>query len=343
MRDSQCKETSMSDFPGVARRRHVVLGALGAALAAALPARASAAAWPVRPIKLMVPYAAGGSTDILSRMLAQRLTQVLGQQVLVENRGGAGGSLGASAFAKAPADDHAFMMVTQSQLSINQFLFKDKLGYDPVADLTPVGLVAQTTNVIVVGPDVPVTTLKGLIDHAKANPGKVAYSSAGVGSTGHLLNELMKTEMGIDIVHIPYKGNGPAMQAVVSGEVQFNTDNMPQLLQQVKGGRVKPLAVTSEKRWFQLPEVPTAAELGFPKLSTVVWFGLVAQSSMGRETLLRMNKAVNEIIGQAPFAALLRQNSLEATPGTPEKMAALAESERVRWKAVVRASGAGIS
>jgi tripartite-type tricarboxylate transporter receptor subunit TctC len=325
----------------IARQRRSLVCALAATLAAGFAGTAGAQAnWPTRPIKLMVPYAAGGSTDILSRLLAERLTEKLGQQVLVENRGGAGGSVGAVAFVKSAADDHSFMMVTQSQISINQFLFKNKLGYDPVGDLQPVGLVAQTTNAIVASSSLPVTTFKGLIDYAKANPGKVAYSSAGVGSTGHLLNELMKSSLGIDIVHVPYKGNGPAMQAVVAGEVQFNTDNMPQLLQQIKGGKVKPLAVTTEKRWFQLPDVPTVVELGYPKLVTVVWFGVVAQKSMPRETLLRMNKAVNEILAQPQFAALLRDNSLEATPGTPEQMTALAASERVRWKAVVEASGA---
>jgi tripartite-type tricarboxylate transporter receptor subunit TctC len=296
--------------------------------------------WPNRPIKLVVPYAPGGSTDILSRLLAQKLTETLGQAVIVENRGGAGGTVGASVFVKTPPDDHAFMMVTQSQISINQFLFKDKLGYDPVTDLISVGLVAQTTNVIVASPSLPVTSLKGLIDYAKLHPGKVAYSSAGIGSTGHLLNELMKSTTGINTLHIPYKGNGPAMSAVVSGEVQFNTDNMPQLLSQILGGKLKPLAVTSQKRWFQLPDVPTVAELGFPQLSTVVWFGLVAKSTLPQEIIVRMNKEVNSILEQPLFAAKLRENSLEAIPGTSQKMTDLAASERTRWKAVVEASGA---
>jgi tripartite-type tricarboxylate transporter receptor subunit TctC len=321
-------------------KRRLVLGCTTLALSLGLGAMAQAQTWPSRPIKLMVPYATGGSTDILSRLLAVELTKTLGQQVLVENRGGAGGSLGAAAFSKAPLDDHYFMMVTQSQVSINQFLFKDKLGYDPAADLQPVGLVAQTTNAIVATPSLPVSSFKGLIDHAKANPGKVAYSSAGIGSTGHLLNELIKTTVGIDIVHIPYKGNGPAMQAVVAGDVQFNTDNMPQLLQQIKAGRVKPLAVTTDKRWFQLPDVPTVTELGFPQLKTVVWFGFVAQSKLPRETVARMNAAINKVLQQPEFVAKLRENSLEATPGTAQQMGSLIDSERVRWKAVVEASGA---
>ncbi|WP_424135775.1 Bug family tripartite tricarboxylate transporter substrate binding protein [Roseomonas chloroacetimidivorans] len=317
----------------------VMASALGAGATASAFAQ-PAGTWPNRPLRILVPYAAGGSTDILTRLLAQQLSEELRQSVVVENKGGAGGNLGVTSFVASSFDDHYFLMVSQSQISINQFLFKSSLGYDPVADLVPVGLVAQTANVIVVPPSLPVTTFKGLIDYCKARPGKVAYSSAGVGSTGHLLNELLKTTTGIDIVHVPYKGNGPAMQAVLAGDVQFNTDNMPQLLQQIKGERLRPLAVTSAQRWPQLPEVPTVAELGYPSLTTAVWFGLVAQSRMPRQTVDRMNAAINKVLTQPGFEAKLRENSLEATPGTPEKMAQQAESERRRWSAVVEASGA---
>jgi tripartite-type tricarboxylate transporter receptor subunit TctC len=296
--------------------------------------------WPSRPIKLMVPYAAGGSTDIVSRLVAAKLTEELGQQVVVENRGGAGGSIGAAAFAKGGYDDHYFLMVTQSQLSINQFLFKDKLGYDPVADLQPVSLVAQTTNAIVVTPSLPVKSLKEFLDYAKSHPGKVAYSSAGVGSTGHLLNELIKTSVGIDMVHVPYKGNGPAMQAVVAGDVQTNTDNMPQLLAQIRAGKVRPLAVTTAKRWFQLPDVPTVDELGFPDLKTTVWFAMVAQSKMPKDIVMKMNQALQKVLRKPDFVASLRQQSLEATPSTPEELLSLAESDRKKWKKVVETSGA---
>jgi tripartite-type tricarboxylate transporter receptor subunit TctC len=310
--------------------------------AVAIGAASSAHAqnWPNRPIKLLVPYAVGGSTDIVGRMVGHKLTEQLGQQVIIENRGGAGGTIGAAGFAKGTFDDHSFMLVTQSQVSINQYLFKSTLGYDPVTDLAPVGLVAQTTNAIVVTPSLPVTSLKEFIVYAKANPGKLAYSSAGVGSTGHLLNELIKTTAGIDILHVPYKGNGPAMQAVVAGEVQFNTDNMPQLLRQIRAGKVRPLAVTTAKRWFQLPDVPTVDELGFPELKTTVWFGLVAQSKMPKDVIMKMNQALVTVLKSPDFAARLREQSLEATPSGPQEMAALAESDRKKWKKVVEASGA---
>ena len=315
--------------------------ALGAAVLTCSTAFAQAN-WPNRPLRIVVPYAAGGSTDITTRLVAKNLSEELGQQVVVENKGGAGGTIGAAAFAKGAHDDHAFLMVTQSQISINQFLFKEKLGYDPVADLQPVGLVAQTTNAIVVPNSLPVKSLKEFIDYTKANPGKVSYSSAGVGSTGHLLNELMKRSLGLDMVHVPYKGNGPAMQAVVAGEVQLNTDNMPQLVSQIKAGKVKALAVTTSKRWFQLPDVPTVDELGYPDLKTTVWFALMAQSRQSKESVSKLNAALNKVLRNPEFAARLREQSLEPTPSTPLDVLSLAESDRKKWKGVVEASGAKI-
>ncbi|MDB5799059.1 MAG: hypothetical protein JWP36_2961 [Paucimonas sp.] len=313
------------------------------ACATALSGLAHAQAnWPTRPVKIVVPYAAGGSTDITTRLVARNLSDELGQQVVVENKGGAGGTLGTAAFAKGSPDDHTFLMVTQSQISINQFLFKDKLGYDPVHDLQPVGLVAQTTNAIVVPMSLPVKSFKEFVAYTKANPGKVSYSSAGVGSTGHLLNELIKTSLGLDMVHVPYKGNGPAMQAVVSGEVQLNTDNMPQLVAQIKGGKVRPLAVTTSKRWFQLPDVPTVDELGYPDLKTTVWFALMAQSKQSKESIAKMNTALNKVLKNPEFTARLREQSLEPTPSTPQEVSTLAESDRKKWKGVVEASGAKI-
>lgn len=312
---------------------------LGAAVLAA-PQASAQARWPNHAIRIVVPYAPGGSTDITARLVAKTLSQELGQAVVVDNKGGAGGTPGTAFFAKGPADDHSFLMVTQSQMSINQFLFKDKLGYDPVADLQPVGLVAQTTNVMVVPNSLPVKTFKEFIEYAKAHPGKLSYSSAGVGSTGHLSNELLKTKLGLDLVHVPYRGNGPAMQAVLSGEVQENIDNMPQLLAQVKGGRVRPLAVTTSKRWFQLPDVPTVDELGYPDLKTTVWFALMAQSHQSRETIAKMNAALNKALHDPEFVARLKEQSLEPTPSTPQDVLTLADSERKKWKSVVETSGA---
>ena len=313
---------------------------ISAGLALVAPMAQAQSNWPTRAIKIVVPYAPGGSTDITARLVAKSLSQELGQTVLVENKGGAGGTPGTANFARSALDDHSFLMVTQSQLAINQFLFKDKLGYDPVADLQPVGLVAQTTNVMVVPNSLPVKTFAEFVAYAKAHPGKLSYSSAGVGSTGHLTNELLKTKLGLDIVHVPYRGNGPAMQAVLSGQVQLNIDNMPQLVAQVKAGRVRPLAVTTSKRWFQLPDVPTVDELGYPDLKTTVWFALMAHSGQSKESIAKMNTALNKVLRDPEFAARLKDQSLEPTPSTPQDVLTLAESDRRKWKTVVETSGA---
>jgi tripartite-type tricarboxylate transporter receptor subunit TctC len=320
-----------------------LLGGALCSLACAGYAHTAAAAqadpWPTRPLRLIVPYAAGGSTDIVGRAFAQKMTEVLGKSMVVDNRGGAAGSVATSAYAKGALDDHAFLMVTVGQLSINQFLYKS-LGYDPEADLQPIGLVGHTPNVLVVHPSSPTRSMTELIEYAKANPGKLSYSSAGIGSTGHLLNELIKTRVGIQIVHVPYKGNGPAMQALLAGEVQFNTDNMPQLLPRVRGGQLRALAVSSRQRWTQLPDIATFAELGYPELTTMVWFGVVAHSRMPKAIVTRMNREMNAVLTQPDVTARFLELSMENITSTPEGMLALAREERERWRKVVLASGA---
>ncbi|GAA4322119.1 tripartite tricarboxylate transporter substrate binding protein [Pigmentiphaga soli] len=308
--------------------------------AMAAPAGAAEPAWPSRPIRLLVPYAAGGSTDIASRLIAQKLSEKLGQPVVVENRAGAAGSVGAAYFAKAAPDDHYFMMITPSQLSINPYLYKTDLGYDAEKDFVAIGLATQTPNVIVTAPSLNVHTLGELIAYGKAHPGKLAYSSAGIGSTGHLLNELIKTQTKTQMLHVPYRGNGPAMQALLAGEVQFNTDNMPQLLPQIQAGKVRPIAVTSTKRWFQLPDVPTVGEAGYPGLVTSVWFGMVGQASLPPSVVASMNKALNAVLTDPAFAEKLKEYSLEANPSTPEQMTAHIREEAKRWSKIIKDSGA---
>jgi tripartite-type tricarboxylate transporter receptor subunit TctC len=267
------------------------------------------------------------------------MTEALGKSMVVENRGGAAGSLAAALYSKSALDDHALLMVTVGQMSINQFIYKAP-GYDPETDLQTVGLVGHTANVLVVHPSSTVHTMKDLIDQARVNPDKFNYSSAGVGSTGHLLNELIKTRVGIRIVHVPYKGNGPAMQALLAGEVQFNTDNMPQLVSRVRAGQLRALAVSSEQRWFQLPDIPTFAELGYPELTTMVWFGVVAHSKMPKAIVARMNREMTAVLKRPDVVARFKEFSMETITSTPEAMLALAREERERWRKVVAASGA---
>jgi tripartite-type tricarboxylate transporter receptor subunit TctC len=295
--------------------------------------------WPNRPIKLLVPYPAGGSTDILARLLGQKLSEALAQPVVIDNKGGASGGVAASYFVKSALDDHAFMVASLPMMSINQFLYK-KMGYDPDADLAPIGLIAQTPNVLVVSPQMPVASLKELAARAKTLPVPMSYSSSSSGSAGHLLNELFKSNVGIELIHVPYRGNGPAMAALLAGDVQFTTDNLPQLLPQIRAGKLKPLAVTSAKRWFQLPDVPTVSESGFANMTTSAWFGLVAQSKVPADVVARMNRELNAVLNSPDFAAKLRDVSFEGMPGTPADMKQASVRERDNWKKVIEQSGA---
>jgi tripartite-type tricarboxylate transporter receptor subunit TctC len=295
--------------------------------------------WPNRPVKLLVPYPAGGSTDILARLLGQKLSEALAQPVVIENKGGASGGVAASYFVKSALDDHAFMVASLPMMSINQYLYK-KMGYDPDADLAPIGLIAQTPNVMVVSPQMPVNSLKDLAARAKTLSAPLSYSSSSSGSAGHLLNELYKSNVGIELIHVPYRGNGPAMAALLAGDVQFTTDNLPQLLPQIRAGKLKPLAVTSAKRWFQLPDVPTVSESGFANMTTSAWFGLVAQSKVPADVVMRMNRELNAVLNSPDFMAKLRDVSFEAMPGTPADMKQASLRERDNWKKVIEQSGA---
>ena len=295
--------------------------------------------WPSRPIKLLVPYPPGGSTDILTRLLGQKLSESLNQPVVIENKGGASGGVAASFFVKANLDDHYFMVVSLPMMSINQYLYK-KMGYDPDTDLLPIGLMGQTPNVIVTSVNLPVGNLKDLGSFAKNKNPPISYSSSSSGSAGHLLNELFKTNVGVELTHIPYRGNGPSMAALLGGDVQFTTDNLPQLLPQIRAGKLKPLAVTSAKRWFQLPDVPTVSESGFANMTTSAWFGLVAQNKTSQEVITRMNRELNSILMNPDFIARLREVSFETLPGTPLDMKQAWLRERETWKKVVEKSGA---
>jgi len=326
-------------MPHPFRPQRQALGWIVLALALVACGGAQAQSWPSRPVRILVPYPAGGSTDILTRLFAQRLSESLSQPVVVENRGGASGGVAGSYFAKAAPDDCYFMVVSLPMMSVNQYLYP-KLGYDPDADFLPIGLIAQTPNVVVVSPSLPVRSLAELAEYGKAHPGKLSYSSSSVGSAGHLLNELFKANAGIDLLHVPYRGNNPSMQALIAGDVQFTTDNLPQLLPQIRTGRLRALAVTSPARWFQLPEVPTVAESGYRNMTTSAWFGLVAQSKTPRDVITRMNRELVAILKKPDFVAKLREVSFEALPGTPEDLIAASRKERENWKKVVEISGA---
>ncbi len=324
--------------PLLPMRPYRALQAILCALALCISLAAQAQqAWPSHPLRVLVPYPPGGSTDILTRLLAQKLGESLGQPLVVENRGGASGGVAAAYFVKSAPDNHFFMVASLPMMAINQYLYRE-LGYDPDADLKPIGLIGQTPNVMVTLPSLSVRTLKELADYGKTHP--LSYSSSSIGSAGHLLNELFKANVGIDLLHVPYRGNQPAMMALIAGEVQFTTDNLPQLLPQIRAGKLQPLAVTSPKRWFQLPEVPTVTESGYPDMTTSAWFGLVAQAKTSPDVINRMNRELVAVLQKPDFVARLREVSFDALPGTPEDMSAAARKERALWKKVVEISGA---
>jgi tripartite-type tricarboxylate transporter receptor subunit TctC len=289
--------------------------------------------WPSKPIKIIVPFPPGGSTDILARIYSQRLSENLAQSVIVENRAGANGVVAASSIAKGALDDHTFLVVSMPMLAVNQFIYT-KLGYDPDQDFSSIGLLAQTPNVIVVNPSLGINTLTELTSYAKSHPDKTTYSGA-TGSTGFLLSELYKSKAGITALHIPYKGNALAMQAVLAGDVQFTTDNLPQLLPQIRAGKLKPLAIIATKRWSQLPEVPTATEFGYPSMTTSTWFGLVAQSKVAPSVIARMNKETNAILNRPDFKEKLLEVSFEPMPGSPEDMTLAVKKERAIWGTLI--------
>ena len=311
----------------------VCLNFLGAAIAGE--------AWPNRPIKLLVPYPPGGSSDILTRIFAQKLGEAFSQSIVVENRGGANGIIAANFFSKTSADDHLFMIASLPMMAINPFLYPN-LSYDPIKDFSPVGLIAQTPNVLVVQTTLPVRSVNGLIDYAKTKPGNISYSSSGLGSAGNILNELLITKSHISVLHVPYKGNGASMQALLAGDVQFTTDNLPVLLSHIRSGALRPLVVTSPKRSTQLPDVPTVSEIGFTYLTTSAWFGIVAQTSTSPEIVKRLNNEMQKVLRDPDFIAKLNDISFEPMPGSAEDMSLEAKKERIFWKNAIQISGAKV-
>jgi tripartite-type tricarboxylate transporter receptor subunit TctC len=290
--------------------------------------------WPNRTIHIRVGAPPGGTSDIVARIIAQKLNESLKVPVIVENRGGVVGSLDAAMLAKSAPDDHVFMLVPPGVLSINQFVY-DPVGYEPETDFVSVGLVGQIPNALAVNTSMPIKSLSELIALAKAKPDFLSYSSNGLGASGQLLTELLKMQAGIRMVHVPYKGNGPALLALLANEVQVNIDNNPQLLAMIKSGKLRALAVSSAQRWTELPDVPTFAELGYPELTAQVWYGLIAQSKIPRAVVVRMNKELDAVLNQPETIARLQQLNFEVTPGTPEAMEQLVRAERERWKKVV--------
>jgi len=313
---------------------------LVAALLAGTSVFASAQAYPTKPIRLVVPYPAGGGGDLLARPLAQSLTETLGQQVIVENRGGAGGNLGMEFVAKNPPDGYTLVLALTAQYAVNPSLYP-KLPYDPVKDYAPVALLVRNPYVISVHPSMPVKSVKELIALAKARAGQLAYSSAGNGSGAHLCGEMMKTMAGINIVHVPYKGAAPAITDTIAGQVQFSFLAWRSSGPHVKSGRLRALGVSTLTRSPALPDLPAVAET-LPGFDLPVWYGVAAPAGTPREIVVRLNTEILRTIASADFRQRMEADAAEPLGGTPEQMGDYIRSEIVKYAKIVKESGAKI-
>ena len=317
--------------------QRVLLGAL-VALAAMC---AFAQSYPNKPIRLVVPFPPGGTTDILARDVGQRLTEALGQPVVIDNRPGAAGNIGSEIVAKSTPDGYTLLMCTVSSPAINPSLYS-KLPYDHIKDFAPVILVARVPNVLEVNPSVPVYTVTDLIKLAKEKPGQLNFASSGSGTSIHLSGELFKTMAGVNMVHVPYKGSAPAVTDLVGGQVQLMFDNLPSSLQQIKGGKLRAIAVTSAQRSPALPDIPTIAESGLPGFEATSWFGVLAPAGTPAAIVNRLNAEVDKWLqSDSGKAQLFEQGALPAG-GTPEEFAAYIRAETEKWAKVVKVSGAKV-
>jgi len=264
-----------------------------AVVLAALSPVAAAQNYPTKPIRLVVPFPAGGTTDILARAAAQKLSEALGQQVVVDNRPGAGGNIGADIVAKSAPDGYTLLMGTVGTHAINPSLYT-KMPYDHFKDFVPVVLVAGVPNVLVVTPSLPVNSVQDLIKLAKEKPGQINFASSGSGTSIHLSGELFKTMTGVEMTHVPYKGSSPALTDLMGGQVQLMFDNLPSALPQIKGGKLRAIAVTSTKRAPALPDIPTMAESGLPGFEASSWFGVLAPAGTPPAVVTRINTEINK-------------------------------------------------
>jgi len=316
------------------------IAALVAALA--LPFAVLADWTPTRPIKIVVPFAPGGQPDVVARALAEPLSKSLGQPVIVENRPGAGGNIAADAVAKAPPDGYTLLMGTNGPLAVSPAIYKD-LPYDPLKDLAPVTLVGTSPNLIAVNPGAGITTLKGLVDKAKAEPGKLNFSSVGKGSISQLSMELLNSVAGIRTVHIPYNGGAPAVAALIAGDVQILSLNPTALIPQVAAGKARVVAQTSAKRSAFIPDVPTVAESGYPGYEADVWMAVMVPAKTPPDAIARLNAELVKVI-RAPDLreTLWRRQWIEPVASSPAEALEVIRREGRRWAAIVREAHLGI-
>ncbi len=319
-------------------RRGLIAAAAACAL---LPGLAAAQAFPSKPITIIVPFAAGGTTDILARIIAQGMGAELGQSVVVDNRAGAGGNIGGQVAARAPADGYTLFMGTVGTHAINAALYK-KMPFDPIKDFAPLTRVANVPNLLVANPAQPFKTVQELIAYAKANPGKINFGSSGSGSSIHLSGELFKSMAKVDMQHVPYKGSAPAVTDLLGNQIAIMFDNMPSAIQHVRSGKLRAIAVTTAKRSPELPDVPTIAESGVPGYEATSWFGMFAPAATPAPVVAQLNATIVKVLAQPDIRKKLAEQGAEAAGETPAQFADFIQKESVKWGRVVKESGASV-
>ena len=317
--------------------RVLSLGLLGLALAIAPCHRAVAQEWPNRPVTMVVPFPAGAAVDTLARAVAHVLSEDFGKQFIVENRPGAGGNLGGTAVAKAPADGYTLLFGTPAPIALNKFMYKG-LAYDSERDFAPVILVAKSPLIITATPDFPAKTLPELIAYAKQNPGKVNVGHPGNGTLGHITSSLIQQFAGVEMTHVPYRGSAPLITDMLGGQVNVAMDFMPTYLQLVADRKIRALAVTTSQRVAQLPDVPTVQEAGFKGFEATAWYAIVAPTGTPPDIVSKVNNAVNAFLKSDKGKTILEQNSLQGVGGSPDDLKAFIEGERAKWRPVIEAA-----
>jgi tripartite-type tricarboxylate transporter receptor subunit TctC len=318
------------------RRNSCVLGLFVALVSLAGLGSASALDYPTRPVRWVVPYPAGGATDILARLVGNKLSERLGQQFIIENKAGAGNNIGTEVVVNAAPDGYTILLVNPAN-AINASLYA-KLNFNFIRDITPIGGITRTPNIMTVGKDVPAKTVAEFIEYAKANPGKVNMASSGNGTSVHLSGELFMAMTGVKMQHVPYRGAAPALTDMLSGQVQVIFDNMPSVISHIKAGSLRALAVTTADRSQELPDVPTVAET-VKDYEASAWFGMGAPKATPREIIEKLNKEVNEILVEPAMKARLAELGGVPMVGTPEDFGKIVQSETDKWEKVVKFSG----
>jgi tripartite-type tricarboxylate transporter receptor subunit TctC len=315
-------------------RRTAIACALLLASAAAL----AQSPYPHKPVRIVVPYPPGGTTDLLARLVAARLGDKLGQNFTVDNRAGASGTIGSQLVAKSPPDGYTLVMATISSHGINSALNK-ALPYDPVADFAPITLVASTPNVITVNADTPAKTLAELLATARAKPGALSFGSTSAGGSPHMSVELLKMMAKVDLVHIPYKGGGPMLTDLIGGQIPMGVDNLPSSMAHIKSGKIRALAVTTATRWPGAPDIPTVAESGVPGYEASAWFGLLAPAGTPKEIVDLLQRSVADSLRDPAVAQRLQELGAEPVASTPDAFGRQIAGEIDKWKKVVAATG----